>query len=1101
MSLSQRLLPILFVSLGLAVQASAASISYDYVPEQVIVGFQENSTAGKRQSVLTGIGAEILESDHRVGYTLVQLAKGASVEEAIEYFEQLPSVVWVEPNGYYKALDDCPSCPQDPGLVLPPSTPNQWGIFKTGVHSLWKSGDGGDPSVVIGIVDSGIDNFASPHIDLADNVLNGPEDGRDFVDTTTAADPTDQPGSSGYGHGTHVAGIAAAVANDIGIAGVAYCSKIKIIRVLDCSPGKNCRGTWANISKGIVWAADNGCDIINLSLGDNTPSIVVENAILHAYKAGAIVIAASGNDGFSTKLGYPAQLPHVIAVGATDTSDAVRTSSNAGPELDVVAPGENIWSTYTSPSYASRSGTSMAAPFVSGIAAILRARNPGMWQRECESYLRSHTVDLAGTRDGWGRVDFQLLSDASDAPPPYAVATHKNSLWEWLGSDVTAEVSATDPEDEDGRTNIGGPIRSDGGDDGVFGGSFSPLPLTPPYWGLPNTIRATETVCDHLGPRYGLGGTGVLMLDIYIDWYENLGPSFSESIDWVIAGDIEDPSLWGADTKEKEFTGFEVPDEHIWGNPMWFRSRLVHTSDGYALDALPDGPAGTGEVEDVCVINMVEDFDTFRRMHDPSAPYFGGGGWILVPDEAPCQNRPDTLGMKGDIMYGTHPVAGACDGSNAIGVMSGPEMDWTEYTSATLSFWYCHDVPATCTPMSPDSCRVVIDTGGVKTDIFMIPMGFGVPSLDLSAYTGASYVKIEFWTHTDWPGYLKIDDIVVTAEDKIGVTKIVDLALSRDPGSNRIHADWTHPDENDSIGTPAMDPWARSYSVRYSKDPIVTEADWTAATRVRPYDLTFGTALPVPEDPGAGTGFFFDAPSAIQPYHVAVRTADEVVHYSPLSNSPSVPNLTSLGVSVTSLNDTLALEGDTAVIFFNIENTGNTEDLFALSLLDEKSWGPVASPNPVLLSPGGTTIVSASMYVPPDAAPDSNEVILTATSIADMGLTSASDSGLVIADIATSVRPDIAPIASNLSMIGPNPFFANTVLKLSLRRTQPGSIRVIDAAGRLVRTIASGTIQAGVNQMTWDGMNNKGNRVAPGVYFIKIDTDEVSRSEKVVLLR
>jgi thermitase len=138
--------------------------------------------------------------------------------------------------------------------------------------------------------------------------------------------------------------------------------------------GDNGSGTWSSVANGIIWAADNGARVINLSLGGTSHSTTLENAVNHAWGRGAVIVAAAGNSNTST-LTYPAAYANVIAVGATDQNDARASFSNFGTWVDVAAPGVDILSTTPrvgrTDQYATKSGTSMAAPFVAGLAGLV----------------------------------------------------------------------------------------------------------------------------------------------------------------------------------------------------------------------------------------------------------------------------------------------------------------------------------------------------------------------------------------------------------------------------------------------------------------------------------------------------------------------------------------------------------------------------------------------------------------------------------------------------------------------------------------------------------------------------------------------------------
>ncbi|MEO8107630.1 MAG: S8 family serine peptidase [Actinomycetes bacterium] len=216
------------------------------------------------------------------------------------------------------------------------------------VNAAWKQSSG--RGVTVAVIDTGVD---PNHEDLP-KLLRG----RDFVGG-------DMNASDANGHGTFVAGVIAAKRNNgRGIAGVSR-SSILPVRVL------NARGFGrdSDISRGIRWAANNGADVINLSLGGGRSSRILKNAVGYATRKGALVVAASGNSG-RTRPMYPAAYSKVVAVGATDLKDRMTWFTDHGPWLDVVAPGVNIASTVPHNGYAIGDGTSFSSPLVAGAAAL-----------------------------------------------------------------------------------------------------------------------------------------------------------------------------------------------------------------------------------------------------------------------------------------------------------------------------------------------------------------------------------------------------------------------------------------------------------------------------------------------------------------------------------------------------------------------------------------------------------------------------------------------------------------------------------------------------------------------------------------------------------
>jgi len=216
----------------------------------------------------------------------------------------------------------------------------------------WEITSGGS-DVLVAILDTGIDQT---HEDLVDKVIADVN----FTDSPTVDDV--------HGHGTHIAGIIAATADDAGITGLAYnCSLINVKVAEDdgsCDP--------ATVAKGIMWAVDNGANVVNISLTITKPSPTLEDALNYAWDKGAVIIAAAGNN-FSSVPVYPAAYPNVIAVAATDRDDRLPRWSNRGDWVGLAAPGVDIYSTLPGDDYGYKSGTSQAAALVSGEAALLFA--------------------------------------------------------------------------------------------------------------------------------------------------------------------------------------------------------------------------------------------------------------------------------------------------------------------------------------------------------------------------------------------------------------------------------------------------------------------------------------------------------------------------------------------------------------------------------------------------------------------------------------------------------------------------------------------------------------------------------------------------------
>lgn len=269
---------------------------------------------------------------------------------------------------------------------------NQWGLPRIKCEEAWEL-EKGSQDVIIAIVDTGVDQS---HPDLVDKLVPG----YDMVDVTDLdpgdgcvwegdIDTRDNNPEDENGHGTHCAGIAAASTNNnTGVAGVAWNCKIMPVRALAnlrCPDYETGSGSLTDIADGIIWAADHNASVISMSLSAIVPDYappptVLKDAIDYANSRGCVLVAAMGNDGVNPEeydcYVYPAKHPNVLAVGAIDRNNRRADFSNYGDYEHVVAPGVDIRSTYIGSGYADLDGTSMATPFVAGLAALIKSADP-----------------------------------------------------------------------------------------------------------------------------------------------------------------------------------------------------------------------------------------------------------------------------------------------------------------------------------------------------------------------------------------------------------------------------------------------------------------------------------------------------------------------------------------------------------------------------------------------------------------------------------------------------------------------------------------------------------------------------------------------------
>jgi thermitase len=380
---------------------------------QILVKQRSGSAAIKSLSTFGVRPMAVGRSLSGLGWQKLSVPAGR-VGEALSALRGDPAVLAASPNFVRKAIVpkfadvDVPGIFDTlfPGLTAGavPNDPlfkKQYAPQRVKAPEAWGASKGSGS--VVAVVDTGVD---LEHPDLKDHLVGG------WNTVANSADAKDD-----HGHGTHCAGIAAALANNKeGIVGVAPEATIMPVKVL-AGDGS---GSDETVASGIIWAADHGANVISLSLGGSGESQVLGEAVAYALKKGAAVVAAMGNDGTNEK-SYPAAYHGVIAVGATDSKDKVASFSQWGDWISVSAPGVSVLSTFPTyhvamndygfpMTYASLDGTSMATPAVSGAVAIMRARFKALDPAQIKGKLEKTTDKVSGQADfdehyGFGRIN------------------------------------------------------------------------------------------------------------------------------------------------------------------------------------------------------------------------------------------------------------------------------------------------------------------------------------------------------------------------------------------------------------------------------------------------------------------------------------------------------------------------------------------------------------------------------------------------------------------------------------------------------------------------------------------------------------------------
>ncbi|HLK60457.1 MAG TPA: S8 family serine peptidase, partial [Chthonomonadaceae bacterium] len=402
---------------------------------EIVVGFHPAAQDAQIADDINSVGA-IADVQPRIGAFRLKLRPGLSVPQAIQSLSGHAEIAYAEPNYMYSVS----STPNDTYYA------NQYALPLTQTDHAW---DIWNPSatVVIAIVDTGVQ---TNHPDLVNKIYK--DSTGTIVGYNTILNNTNFQDDNS--HGTHCAGIAAAqVNNGTGIAGVAGWTgsgsdttyiKIMPVKCMDASGS----GTLVNVANAIVWATDHGANVISLSLGAPSSATTLTNATDYAWSHGCLVVAAAGNSSLNTPF-YPAADTNVLSVASTDNTDTLSSFSNYGTWVKIAAPGSNIFSTLPGSTYGYKSGTSMATPFVAGVAALVWAQAPNLTNQQLNDLLvtsvdpytpyTGHTI-----ANGAGRINvYQALQSASAPSSPVLSRVTINPNAIYGGSTATGTVTLT----------------------------------------------------------------------------------------------------------------------------------------------------------------------------------------------------------------------------------------------------------------------------------------------------------------------------------------------------------------------------------------------------------------------------------------------------------------------------------------------------------------------------------------------------------------------------------------------------------------------------------------------------------------------------------
>jgi len=408
---------------ALILASSTLAYSASGEPGELLVGLRPGASQADLDAILREEGGIRVKQVGHLGVHRVRVTHGD--RDVLRHrIEKRREVEFVEPN----ALVSPDAIPNDSEYV------NEWHLAKIGAPAAWDT-TVGSTAIVVAVLDSGI---AAGHEDFQGKLVAGWNFNDDNADTTDLS-----------GHGTMVAGVVAPATNNaIGVSGVTWASPLMPVRVT-LPDGTAYLST---IATGLVWAADHGARVMNVSFSDVAGSATIRSAAQYVQSKGGVVVASAGNCACTDPT---AENPYVISVAATDSADGVKSFSSRGAYVDIAAPGTLIRTTAQKGDYVYNAGTSFASPIVGGVVALMMAVNPHATPTDLEAWLKETALDIDvpgyDPASGAGRVraDLAVAAAASSAPPPADVTPPAASIQSpasgsTVGGAVSVEVLAFD---------------------------------------------------------------------------------------------------------------------------------------------------------------------------------------------------------------------------------------------------------------------------------------------------------------------------------------------------------------------------------------------------------------------------------------------------------------------------------------------------------------------------------------------------------------------------------------------------------------------------------------------------------------------------------
>jgi thermitase len=424
----------IFLPLILILLFTGNSLGLDnplYVSDELLIQPKAGVSEQKLKELLKGVGSTIVEEIPQIRVKRIKVPPHA-FHKIMDGLSRNPHIKYVEPNF----------------IAKPEIAPNdsyysqQWHLPKISAPQAWDISVGSS-IVPIAVLDTGVD---PTHPDLASKLLSG----YNFYDGNT--DTRDV-----YGHGTAVAGVAAALSNNsFGVTGIAWNNPIMPLRI----SAPDGWATYSAMASAITYAVDKGVRVINLSYGGTSSSTTLQNAVNYAWNKGAIVFASAGNSSTDSPT-YPAACTNAVAISATTSNDLLASFSNYGNWIDLSAPGSGIYTTLNGGGYGYKSGTSFSAPIAAGLAALIISANPSLSNKDVVDIMKMNADDLGSTGFdpyyGYGRINnyrsllaaVNSISQPDIEPPVVSILSPSDSSI--VSGMVTLSVSA---KDDSGVVNV-----------------------------------------------------------------------------------------------------------------------------------------------------------------------------------------------------------------------------------------------------------------------------------------------------------------------------------------------------------------------------------------------------------------------------------------------------------------------------------------------------------------------------------------------------------------------------------------------------------------------------------------------------------------------